>query len=84
MTPLSFAAFRGHEGVVKVLLGCDDVNPNSRYFNGRTPLSYATRMRREGVVKLLSDARNSNSKPLEIQSIVLVRSSTGYYLCFWR
>jgi len=48
-----------------VLLGCDDVNPNSRDFNGGTPLSYATMMRREGVVKLLSDARNSNSKPLE-------------------
>ena len=78
MTPLIWVARYGHEGVArlllqeedihpdqKVLLECDDVNPNSRDFDGRTPLSYATMMRREGVVKLLSDARNSNSKPLE-------------------
>ena len=31
-TPLSFAAFGGHEDVVNVLLGSGDVNPNSPDF----------------------------------------------------
>ena len=50
---------------MKVLLGRDDVNPNSQDFKGLTPLSYATMMRRGAVMKLLSDAGNSNSKTLE-------------------
>jgi len=43
-TPLSWAAERGHEGIVKMLLERKDVNPDhpdTRY--GRTPLSLAAK-----------------------------------------
>ena len=53
-TPLTWAARRGHEGVVKVLLGREDINPDqadARY--GRTPLLWAASHGSEGVVKLL-------------------------------
>ena len=40
-TPLSFAAERGLEGLVKLLLEREDVDPDSPNTNGRTPLSFA-------------------------------------------
>jgi len=51
-TPLSWAARNGHEGIVKLLLGRGDVNPNSSSKSGRTPLSWATKTGHEGIVKL--------------------------------
>jgi len=52
-TPLSWAAERGHEAVVKLLLatGKADVNSTDKY--GRTPLSWAAGNRHKAVVKLL-------------------------------
>jgi len=52
-TPLIWAVHNGHEGVVKVLLGRDDVNPDKPNTGGRTPLSCAAYMGHEGVVKIL-------------------------------
>jgi len=52
-TSLSWAARRGHEGVVKILLGRDDVNPNKPDNDGRTPLLWAVIWGHEGVMKIL-------------------------------
>ena len=52
-TPLSYAAERGHEEVVKLLLAKFRVNPDSKSNNERTPLSYAAERGHEAVVKLL-------------------------------
>ena len=58
-TALTWAATRGHDGVVKRLLERKDVNPDqpdTEY--GRTPLSWATWRGREGVVKMLLERKN--------------------------
>jgi ankyrin repeat protein len=52
-TPLSLAAEKGHEAVVKLLLANDDVDPDSKDIYGRTPLSWAARSGHEAVVRLL-------------------------------
>jgi ankyrin repeat protein len=52
-TPLSWAAERGHETVVKLLLETGRVNPNSKNGDGRTPLWYVAERGHEAVVKLL-------------------------------
>jgi len=51
-TPLGCAAAKGHEGVIKLLLGREDVNPNHLGMC-RTPLGLAAVRGHEGVVKLL-------------------------------
>ena len=51
--PLAWAARNGHEGVVKILLGREDVNPDNPDNDGRTPLSFAAEYRHEEVVKIL-------------------------------
>ena len=51
-TPLSWAAEKGHEVVVKLLLDKNaDVESKDKY--GRTPLSWAAKNGHEAVVKLL-------------------------------
>jgi ankyrin repeat protein len=51
-TPLSYAAEKGHEAVVKLLLEKGaELETKSNY--GRTPLSYAAEKRHKAVVKLL-------------------------------
>jgi len=52
-TSLTWAARRGHEGVVKILLGRDDINPDIPDNSGRTPLCWAGIYGQEGVVKIL-------------------------------
>jgi len=52
-TPLMWAAWNGHEGVVELLLGQDDVDPNKQCFCDRTPLLYAAWRGHEGVVRTL-------------------------------
>ena len=66
-TPLSWAAMNGHEGIAKLLLGRNDVNPNTPdTWYSRTPLSLAAKNGHEGIVKLLlgrTDVNpNSSSK----------------------
>jgi len=51
--PLVWAALNGHEGVVEILLGRDDINPDQRGMYSRTPLWCAAFYGHEGVVKML-------------------------------
>jgi len=60
-TPLLWATENGHEGVVKLLLGRKDVNPNipdTTY--GQTPLSWAAENGHEGIAKLLLERKDVN------------------------
>ncbi|RYP00350.1 hypothetical protein DL764_006550 [Monosporascus ibericus] len=55
-TPLSWAAWKGHETVVKLLLDTGKVDVDSKDNEyGQTPLSWAARNGHEAVVKLLLD-----------------------------
>ena len=51
--PLTWAAENGHEEVVKILLGRDDLDPNKPGEYGQTPLLWAARNGHQGVVKML-------------------------------
>lgn len=63
-TPLAWAAWNGHEAVVKLLLATAGVDGNSKTTNGATPLWLATWNGHEEVVKLLlaTDGVDVNSK----------------------
>jgi len=52
-TPLAWASENGHEGVVKLLLEREDVDPNRPDENDQTPLGCAAIEGHEGVVKLM-------------------------------
>ncbi|KAF4627618.1 hypothetical protein G7Y89_g10540 [Cudoniella acicularis] len=56
-TLLSWAAGRGHEAVVKLLLETGHVDVESKDKNGQTPLSWAPQGGHEAVVKLLLETR---------------------------
>ena len=58
--PLAWAARNGHEGVVKILLGRGEINPDKLDDDGRTPLSHAARNGHEGVVKILLEREEVN------------------------
>jgi len=63
-TPLAWAAHSGHEGVVKILLECEEINPDQPDKYRRTPVSHAARRGHEGVVKtLLSYGKVDPHKP---------------------
>lgn len=57
-TPLSWAAERGHEAVVKLLVDRPDVTADSKDYTNRTPLSWAAEKGHETVVKLLVDRKD--------------------------
>jgi Ankyrin repeats (3 copies) len=54
-TPLSYAAWWGHETVVRLLAELDDVEADSKDELGGTPLSYAAERGHEAVVRLLAE-----------------------------
>ena len=58
-TPLAWAALNGHEEVVRILLGQDDIDPDKPDEYDQTPLLWAASMGHEGVVKLLFKCVNS-------------------------
>jgi len=61
MTALTWAAVRGHEEVVRVFLGLEDVNPNqadTKY--SQTPLCWAAKNGHEGIVKMLLEREGVN------------------------
>lgn len=60
-TPLSYAAEKGHPGIVKALLGNPNVKPDTVDKDGRTPLSYAVAGGHLDIVKTL--LANSRVKP---------------------
>jgi len=57
-TPLSWAAENGYEGIVKLLLGRKEVDPDMSNKYGQTPLMLAAASGHNSVVKLLQ-ARHS-------------------------
>ena len=59
-TPLAWAAHNGHEGVVKILLRREAVNPDKPVNYGQTPLSRAAQNGHEGVVKILLGRKEVN------------------------
>ncbi|KID93484.1 Pfs, NB-ARC and Ankyrin domain protein, partial [Metarhizium majus ARSEF 297] len=59
-TPLSWAAEKGHEAVVKLLLETGRVEIEAKDNNGRTPLSWVAENGHEAVVKLLLDTGRAN------------------------
>ncbi|KAF9781969.1 hypothetical protein IL306_012090, partial [Fusarium sp. DS 682] len=60
-SPLSWAAEKGNEAVVKMLLDTGKVDVNSRDTqHGRSPLSWAARNRHKAVVKMLLDTGKVN------------------------
>ena len=58
-TPLTWAAENGHEGVVKILLEQEGINPNGPDEYGRTPLSRAG-SGYEGMVEMLLGRNDAN------------------------
>jgi len=58
LTPLSWAAKNGHEGIVKLLLERKDVTPDTPDTQYRTPLSWAAGNGHEGTVKLLLERKD--------------------------
>ena len=52
-TPLAWAARNGHDELVEMLLGREEVNPDKADKCGQTPLSFAAQQGQEGAVKML-------------------------------
>ena len=52
-TPLTWATCNGHEGVVEILLGRDNINLNKQGIGSQTPLYCAVRNGHDEVVKML-------------------------------
>ena len=61
MTPLDFAARKGHTSVVELLLKADGVDVNKEKDNGWTPLYIAAREGHTSVVELLLKAGDLNT-----------------------
>ena len=77
-SPLTAAAFHSHEGVVKLLLTRNDIDPNIHSYDGLTALSIAASGGCEGVVKLLL-----GWGPVDLNSIdpLYERRALGHAAC---
>jgi len=64
-TPLVWAATNGHGGVVEILLGRGDVDPNEPDEYGQTPLFRAALDGHEGVVEILLGRHDINCDKLD-------------------
>jgi len=64
-TPLSIAAQKEYEGVVKILLGRNDVKPGIAHKYGQVPLFEAAGEGHQGVVKMLLEHVDVNSNMVE-------------------
>ena len=74
--PLAWAARNGHEGVVKILLGRGEINPDKPDNDGKTPLSHAGSSGHEGVVKILLEREEVNpDKPDDYGQTPLSRAA---------
>jgi len=63
------AALNGHEGVVKLLLQREDVDPNRTDKHGGTPFSYATKKGHERIVQLLQARKSVGPPDVETPSV---------------
>jgi ankyrin repeat protein len=79
-TPLSWAATRGHETVVKLLLESGLVDVNSLDIHSQTPLSLAATEGHQAVVKLLLENSqvDLNSKDVEGRTALSWAAGNGY------
>ena len=64
--PFTWAARNGHEGVVEILLGQGEINPDKPDDAGRTPLWHAAGNGHEGVVKMLLGREEVNPNRAEL------------------
>src|SRR5437588_407377 len=76
-TRLVWAALNGHEGVVKILLGRNDINPNKPDNHGKTPLSWAAWNGHEGVVKILLGQAIANPDEPDYRGRTLLSTAAG-------
>jgi len=77
-TPLVWAASNGHEGVVKILLGRDGVNPDEPGLLDQTPLICAFEKEHEGVMKILLGRDDVNpNKPGFLGQTLLYRAAVN-------
>ena len=66
-TPLAWAAKNGHEAVIEILLGREDIDTDKPTADGETPLLLAARNGHEGVVRMLLGRDDVNpDKPDEV------------------
>jgi len=79
-TPLVWAAGNGHEGVVKILLGRDDVDPDRPDNVGLTALQGAALSGHEGVVEMLlaRDSVNPNKANKDGQTALSGAAENGH------
>ena len=79
-TPLMWAALGGHGRVVKMLLGCSDINPDKPDTYGQTPLCCAAENGHEGVVKILlgRDDINPNKADKDGQTPLSCAARNGH------
>ena len=79
-TPLAWAAEKGHEEVVKLLLGREEVDPDIPEEHGRTPFMFAALRGHERVAKILlgRDEVNPGEPDVSNQTPLLVAARGGH------
>lgn len=83
-TPLSYAAGRGYENGVRILLNCDQIDSDPRDNEGVTSLMYAVRNGHEAIVNfLLNDERvNIHSKDAGGRTALLWAAQNCHWTIF--
>ena len=81
-TALIWAAIKGYEEVVKILLEREDINPNQAgTYYGRTPLAWAAERGHEGVVRILLEREGVDPNQVDInygQTPLLWAANNGH------
>jgi len=81
-TALIWAAIKGYEEVVKILLEREDINPNQAGTDyGRTPLAWAAERGHEGVVRILLEREGVDPNQVDInygQTPLLWAANNGH------
>ena len=74
-TPIMWAARRGNEAVVRLLLTRNDIDPDIPDIYGRTPLQHASENGHEGVMALLTSCDISYNRPHNTSQAPFCRTS---------